>query len=601
MEKTDILNLVIDLARQAGEILRQEFYLPDGPRGAGDTATVDTEIESFLRERLSHHFPEHSILGEELGFDEANDSEYCWLLDPHDGTAAFLRGFRGSSVSIALLHKNEPILGVVYAPLYPNDHGDLLAGGPGLGLWRNGEPWDAPPTVSALSPYDRIAISQDADDRTDGNLAFLAPARYLALPSIAYRLALAAAGDVRVGLSLVSLSAHDVGAGHALLLAAGKNMVTFAGSGSETVRYRPHLENGRILGGDPAALSELRSRDPHLVWNQRGTRRLSLPPIRRRWRKDQSLSLERAQGSLLGQLAGDSLGSLVEFQSAQRIADAHPQGPDRLRDGGVWDTLAGQPTDDSEMALALARQLISDGGFVPEKVEQAYRDWMHSGPFDIGGTTSQALRGHRNPDSQANGSLMRCSPLGLAFSVQDLETIACVDSAITHPHPLCCDACRVFTQAISRGVEGWSATDAFDEALAHASVAVRDLLERAKKEPPQEFVHQMGWIAIAFQNAFHWLLRDEPLVEAVVWTVRQGGDTDTNAAIVGALVGAFQGSQAIPREWRLTLLTCRPSLGYGSARKPRPNTYWPVDVLNLAELLLEVRVGERPVDKPIAD
>ena len=73
--------------------------------------------------------------------------------------------------------------------------------------------------------------------------------------------------------------------------------------------------------------------------------------------------LSRAQGCLLGQLAGDSLGSLVEFKDGRTIRSMYPVGVRQLADGGVWNTLARQPTDDSEMALALARSLVRNGSF----------------------------------------------------------------------------------------------------------------------------------------------------------------------------------------------------------------------------------------------
>ena len=69
-------------------------------------------------------------------------------------------------------------------------------------------------------PSDVVVISQDADQRSEANLLLLSPARFLAMPSIAFRLALAAVGDARAAQSLVYLNAHDVAAGHALLLAA---------------------------------------------------------------------------------------------------------------------------------------------------------------------------------------------------------------------------------------------------------------------------------------------------------------------------------------------------------------------------------------------
>ncbi len=71
----------------------------------------------------------------------------------------------------------------------------------------------------------------------------------------------------------------------------------------------------------------------------------------------------RAQGCLLGQLAGDALGSLVEFRRPEDLRREYPHGVRKLVDGGTCNTIAGQPTDDSEMALMLARMLIDQGTY----------------------------------------------------------------------------------------------------------------------------------------------------------------------------------------------------------------------------------------------
>ncbi len=123
--------------------------------------------------------------------------------------------------------------------------------------------------------------------------------------------------------------------------------------------------------------------------------------------------LNRAQGCLLGQLAGDALGSLVEFQSPVQILRRYPQGVRLLADGGTWNTIAGQPTDDSEMALLLARMLVKLGTYDPAAAREAYIYWLNSEPFDCGSTIYSGLRGSLNPDSQANGAMMRISPLGI--------------------------------------------------------------------------------------------------------------------------------------------------------------------------------------------
>ena len=85
--------------------------------------------------------------------------------------------------------------------------------------------------------------------------------------------------------------------------------------------------------------------------------------------------MSRCAGILYGQLIGDSLGSLVEFQSAAEIAAAYPDGVRELQDGGVFRLSAGQPTDDSEMALAMARSIIRMGGYDAQDVLDSYRRW----------------------------------------------------------------------------------------------------------------------------------------------------------------------------------------------------------------------------------
>lgn len=305
--------------------------------------------------------------------------------------------------------------------------------------------------------------------------------------------------------------------------------------------------------------------------------------------------LRRAQGCLLGQLAGDALGGLVEFDSAEEIARAYPAGVRDLADGGTWNTLAGQPTDDSEMALALARCLVRDGRHDRDAVAEAYRAWVASGPFDLGGTTSAGLAGRWFLDSQANGSLMRIAPLALwghRLPADELAAIARAESAITHVHAACQDACAAFTFAIAHAIRtGDGPLLVYGKTLSFArerglEASVLAALERAEQAPPEDFQHHMGWVLIALQNAFFQLLHASSVEDGLVATVGRGGDTDTNGAIAGALLGAVHGREAIPARWRRALLGCRPLQGIEGVYRPRPVTFWPVDVLVLSERLL---------------
>lgn len=310
---------------------------------------------------------------------------------------------------------------------------------------------------------------------------------------------------------------------------------------------------------------------------------------------DEAGMLSRAQGCLMGQLAGDSLGSLVEFKSAGEIRRLYPDGVRELADGGTFNTLAGQPTDDSEMALMLARSLAELDRFDAGAVREAYRFWLDSNPFDCGGTVRSGLRGTPNPESQANGALMRVSPLGIFGARKDLWEVAewaAEDAALTHPHPICSQASALFTMTLSRAIRtGCSPVSLYAGMLLwaeHMDVepALRGALLDAAISPPADFLRQQGWILIALRNALWQLLHAPSLEEGVIDTVMRGGDTDTNAAICGALMGAVHGLEAIPSQWKDKILNCRPERRQGVAH-PRPEVFWPVDALELVRRLLE--------------
>lgn len=305
--------------------------------------------------------------------------------------------------------------------------------------------------------------------------------------------------------------------------------------------------------------------------------------------------LARAQGCLMGQLCGDSLGSLVEFQAPQEIKAAYPQGVRLLSDGGTWSTLAGQPTDDSEMALALARMLAEQKNYDADLARRRYVDWLDSDPFDCGRTVASGLRGCLIMESQANGAMMRISPLGIFGSRHELSHVALwaeQDARLTHPHPVCVQANALYAMAIAYAIrEAPVAQDLYQKVAdwAEERFVVPELLDaihEAADSPPAGYLKQQGWVLIAFQNALWQLLHALDFEEALVDTVMRGGDTDTNAAICGALLGAVHGVDAIPSQWRNAVLSCRPVAGMPGVVHPRPECYWPVDALELAEKLL---------------
>jgi len=76
--------------------------------------------------------------------------------------------------------------------------------------------------------------------------------------------------------------------------------------------------------------------------------------------------------------------------------------------------------------------------------------------------------------------------------------------------------------------------------------------------------------------------------QVIIETVNEGGTMDTNGAICGALMGAVYGVESLPERWRNAVLNCRPSKDNPKAMCPRPECFWTVDVLELAEELLTV-------------
>lgn len=286
---------------------------------------------------------------------------------------------------------------------------------------------------------------------------------------------------------------------------------------------------------------------------------------------------DRALGAWYGQLIGDNLGALVEFRRPGEIAAAYPDGVREMADGGTHNIAAGQPTDDSEMALALARSLVRNGGYDRADVLASYRRWYDSHPFDIGATISGALRGQFNENSQANGALMRISPVAIAYHSDPATaaSLARTDAALTHPNSYCLDVNAVWT-----GVLAGVIRDGADPMELFRNYGCEGLAD----DEPGDTVTQEGWVRHAFTLTVHEASRGDSFEEALVRTIGRGGDTDTNAAIVGAFLGGVHGVSGIPQRWRDAIDTSRPI-------RNRPAEYHPNDAEELVDMLLKVNAG----------
>ena len=108
-----------ELAETSGAIIRRYFRLPlqvDAKADESPVTVADREAEATLRMRIEAAYPEHGIFGEEFGR-VREDAEYLWLIDPIDGTKAFISGKPMFGTLIALLYRGAPVLGIIDQPV----------------------------------------------------------------------------------------------------------------------------------------------------------------------------------------------------------------------------------------------------------------------------------------------------------------------------------------------------------------------------------------------------------------------------------------------------------------------------------------------------
>lgn len=137
-EQAEWLAFALRLAAESGTILREAAILRPEVELKPDRSFVtalDARIERRMREMLADRFPSHGIIGEEEAASDG-DSDLVWVLDPIDGTAAFIAGLPVYGTLIALMQEGEPILGIIDHPI----SGDRWIGVKGSPTTHNGRP-----------------------------------------------------------------------------------------------------------------------------------------------------------------------------------------------------------------------------------------------------------------------------------------------------------------------------------------------------------------------------------------------------------------------------------------------------------------------------
>ncbi|HEX9217441.1 MAG TPA: ADP-ribosylglycohydrolase family protein [Gemmatimonadales bacterium] len=280
--------------------------------------------------------------------------------------------------------------------------------------------------------------------------------------------------------------------------------------------------------------------------------------------------ISRARGALLGLVAGNQLGVPTEhLGTPEAIRSAFPN--------GVVD-LAPPPKnspydDDAAMALLLGESLLASRDFDAADVARRWVKWMKVDGRGIGVTTRRALtlieRGkepfeagrlahQENPGRSAgNGSVMRCIPVALRYhdSVDRLIRVSTQQAAITHADERCTWGAAAVNLAARELLHGniYFIDEVLHKIGDRAPRALRDAIHRVPREQesnlPIAVPEEAGYVIHCVEIAFWFVAHDRTLEEALTYLVQAGGDTDTNAAVAGALLGARYGEVALPPRW----------------------------------------------------
>ena len=305
---------------------------------------------------------------------------------------------------------------------------------------------------------------------------------------------------------------------------------------------------------------------------------------------DKSLSFFRhVEGAVLGLAVGDALGVPVEFSTREeRRRDPVCE----MRGGGTHEQPAGTWSDDTSMTLCLIHSLLEKGIDYEDQMAR-FTDWMVNGNytatgivFDIGTATQRAISNHllgspalkcgdRSEDVCGNGSLMRIMPIAfyLEGMIPDNENWMLTDhtsdiihkvSDCTHASRSCEIACGIYCSVIFNLCKKASLAGAVSAGINGALIYYRDhpdymdLYDRIAPlqhvaDMPEDEIRSGGYVFDTLQAAIWCLLHSDSYADCVLKAVNLGRDTDTTAAVAGALAGIWYGVHRIPEKWIQTL------------------------------------------------
>ncbi|WP_326735233.1 ADP-ribosylglycohydrolase family protein [Streptomyces sp. NBC_01022] len=307
---------------------------------------------------------------------------------------------------------------------------------------------------------------------------------------------------------------------------------------------------------------------------------------------------DRVAGAVVGSAVGDALGAPFEFGPAGVYTARFPDGVGTMCGGGGWDP--GEATDDTQMAVLVAESLLERDGLDLPDMFGRFRRWAAGEPKDIGLQTESVLTGGDPWDTAAalhfqingraagNGSLMRAATSAVYFAgtgqPQEEARAATMDAArriaaLTHGDRAAWEGTAVLHELIRVALDGADPLAALPDALAavHPDHRERWATVLAPGWHPDRATEFNGAVWPCLGTALWALCTTRSYEDALASAIDVGGDTDTVAAVTGALAGAVYGFGAIPTRWTGPLHVPLPGYGDRVLRTP--------DLATLAGLL----------------
>ncbi|MBQ4814443.1 inositol monophosphatase [Pseudoalteromonas luteoviolacea] len=244
-----MLNIAVRAARNAGKVILRACedlsQVEAAQKGTNDFVTsVDTEAERVIRETILKSYPDHAIVGEELGHTDGKDNDYLWVIDPLDGTTNFIKGIPHFAVSIALKVKGRVEQAVIYDPV----RSELFTASRGQGAQLNNKRIRVTKSNelagSVLATGFPFKQKHHLDAYTEAFKAlFIHTADIRRAGSAALDMAYVAAGRID-GFYEIGLKPWDTAAGELLVKEAGGMLMDFAGGAN-------YNNSGNIVCGAP--------------------------------------------------------------------------------------------------------------------------------------------------------------------------------------------------------------------------------------------------------------------------------------------------------------------------------------------------------------